>query len=180
MTAAMLTYGQARSWQRTNAVRMAEVPVEHAVSLPLPTRRWGGAGYAQFAAPAVRLPEQPVQNGAPDRWWVFDAQDGRLHIYACTSAVPFAAGQTFGAVALPPVTGTLDELRRKHGELDAALAAVIEDFFAERAGDPAARKHAAELLRDVIPQPLFPVYRALVPDFFAWLEAQAGWKGADR
>jgi hypothetical protein len=166
-----LTYQQAREQQRTHPVRVAEVPVEHAVSLPLPSLRFGVPAYAQFAAPALRSPDHPQQQGPPDRWWVLDARSGRLVVYALMSAVPFAVGASFGAVTLPPFGCSLDELRKRHAELDDLLGALSPLFLTGRPGEPAARKHARELLETVVRAPLLDRYRALAPDFFSWLEA---------
>jgi hypothetical protein len=166
-----LTYRQAREQQRSHPLRLAEVPVEHAVSLPLPTLRWGTPAYAQFAAPALRSPEGPQQEGPPDRWWALDARSGRLLVYALVSAVPFAAGAPLEAVTLPPAGCTLDELRRRHAQLEGVLGGLSPEFFAGRQGDPAARRQAADLLAAVIPAALLGRYRAFAPDFFAWLEA---------
>lgn len=174
MTAAnrpLLSYHQARNWQRSNPVRMAEVPVEHAVSLPIPTLRWGGPGYAQFANPASRRPERPVQLGKPDCWWVFDAGDGRLRLYARTSSIDFATGHAFASVDLPAVARTMGELRELHSDLESAMETVIDDFFAGRPGDPQSRKRTADLLTSIVPQPLVCVYTSLAPDFFSWLQA---------
>jgi hypothetical protein len=44
-------------------------------------------------------------------------------------------------------------------------------FFEGRAGDPAVRAELAAVLGELVPAPLVPRYRALTPDFWAWLEA---------
>ena len=56
---AYINYGEIRQRQRTHVLRQTEVPVDHAVSLPLPTLRWGRPAYACFASPAIRRPGQP-------------------------------------------------------------------------------------------------------------------------
>ena len=165
-----LRYSEVRSRQRTHPVRQAEVPVEHAVSLPLPTRRWAGAGFAYFAAPALRPPEGPTVQGAPDRWWVVDAHSGRLHVYALCAAVPFVERATWGELILPPTTRTLEELRQALQQIDAGMDAITLDFFEDRPGERAVRHALAESLRVHLPPPLQPQYRALAPDFFVWLE----------
>jgi hypothetical protein len=167
----LLTYSEVRNRQRTHPVRQSEVPVEHAVSLPVPSKRWLGPAYAFFAAPAARAPDRPQEQGPPDRWWVVDAHGGRLIVYALCAAVPFAPEAAFQAVTLPPVTRTLDELRAALKAIDALMDAAVPAFFAGQPGDPAARKALADALQAHLPQPLQPQYRALAPDFFAWLEA---------
>jgi hypothetical protein len=167
----LLSYSEARSRQRTHPLRQTEIPVEHAVSLPLPTRRWVGPGYAFFAAPSTRVPERPPVQGAPDRWWVVDAHGGRLILYALCAAVPFAPGTTWGDSDLPPVTRSLDELRGALQQIGVWMDAAAPEFFAGRPGDPALRLTLAEALKAHLPPPLQPQYRALAADFFAWLEA---------
>jgi hypothetical protein len=167
----LLSYGEVRSRQRTHALRQTEVPVEHAVSLPLPTRRWAGPGFAFFAAPALRAPDRPPVHGAPDRWWVVDARGGGLLVYALFAAVPFASSVAWGESELPPEARSLGELRQSLQQIEMQMDAVATDFFAGRPGDPAARRALAEALKVYLPALLQPQYRALAPDFFSWLEA---------
>jgi len=163
-----LTYQAARNL--VPRIRAAEVPVEHAISLPIPTRRWGVPGFAHFAAPALRDPEGPTRQSPPDRWWVIDARRSRLIVYALVSAVPFAPGVTFEACELHSAQHTLDELRQAHADLEQALDAVLVDFFLGQPGTAVARRLAAERLAKVVAEPLLPIYRALAPDFYAWLD----------
>jgi hypothetical protein len=157
--------------QRTHPLRLAEVPVEHAISLPLPTRRWGAPAYACFAAPAVRRPENPPQQSPPDRWWAMGAKNGRLLAYALCQAVPFADSSGWCTVTLPEVGLSLAELRQALADLEAQVTRLAPVFFNGERGDLAARKALSESLERCLPAPLLPQYRALVPDFFAWLEA---------
>jgi hypothetical protein len=168
---ALLPYRQVRERQRTHPIRLAEVPVESALSLPMPTLRWGVPAYAQFAAPAVRLPEKPSEQGPPDRWWAVDARSGHLLVYARTQAIPFAPDRAFETVTLPPTGHSLDAMREILAELDTSMEAVAPEFFAGRPGAADLRSRAAERLRSAIPAPVFPRYRALAPDFVSWLEA---------
>ena len=165
-----LTFGQALDLQRTHPVRRTEVPVEFALSLPVPTCRWRQPSYAQFAAPMVRRPEEVPICSAPDRWWALDAASGQLMVYARVTVFPLASDLTFEASPLPPAAPTLAELRRLNSELAQALDGVIPDFFAGQPGDPAAWRRVAELMKAVIPAPLWPLYLALAPDFFHRLQ----------
>lgn len=168
-TPGQMTYARVR--QQHLRIRMAEVPVEHAVSLPMPTLRWGTAGFGYFASPALRNPEGPTKLGSPDRWWVIDAGRGRLVVYALTSALPFDSTRTF-----PPVEGgvpvqSIAEIRQLQLDFDGAVDHVLDDFFAGRDVDSTARQRVLELLAKLVQPPLMDVYRALAPDFFAWLDA---------
>lgn len=167
----LLTFSEIRARQRNHVVRQAEIPVEYSVSLPLPTRRAGLPSYAFFAAAAQRRPEQPTIEDVPDRWCLLDAAGGRLLLYALCQVVPFAPGASFAPVTLPLVTRSIEAIRTALRELEAALDGVVGDFFAGRPGAPVARMDALTRLEDYLPAPLLPTYRALVPDFFTWLEA---------
>src|SRR5215470_12331995 len=88
----LLSFSQIRERQKTHPLRQSEVPVEHAVSLPLPTKRWGEPAYAFFASPAFRIPGKPVEQGPPDRWWAVKAHGGAIMIYALWSVVRYTEG----------------------------------------------------------------------------------------
>ena len=66
------------------------VPIEHAVSLPMPTMRWSSPVFAVFAGPALRRPGRPLELHPPDRWWAVDAESGDLVAYALTSHIALA------------------------------------------------------------------------------------------
>lgn len=166
-----ISLAEARERMRTHPLRLAEVPIEHAVSMPLPTRRFGLPGFAFFAAAALRQPGKPVHQQPPDRWWVVDAAGGRVLVYALTRVAPFAEGAAWAACELPPVGGTLSELRQRQAEAEKALAPLAAAFFAGAAADAAERRAGLAHLLGLLPPPLLPQYRALAPDFFAWLES---------
>src|SRR5437870_13877920 len=104
-----LSYKDMRKRQRTDMLRQSEIPVEHAVSLPMPTKRWLGPTYASFARPALRRPGQPMEQGAPDRWGVVDAHGGRLIIYALWRVMAFAQGVSWTTITLPRTEQTIAE-----------------------------------------------------------------------
>jgi hypothetical protein len=164
--------GYTRAWDvlKVHPFRGAEVPVEHALSLPLPTTRAGGPGYAQFAAPCLRKPgESPVQS-APDRWWILDAASKAIRLYARTAAVPF--GDTaFARQELPSPAPDLPTLLGWQRELFTSLDAAVGPFFAGTPADPTAARELLGRFTRLTPAPLVPVYRDLAPDFFQWLEA---------
>lgn len=162
-----LTYRQVRT--NVQRVRAAEVPVEHYVSLAIPTVRGNIAGFAHFAAPAIRRPEGPVQLGSPDRWWVSDARRGQLMIYALTSVQHFATDVTFAPVELDAESQTMDELRQLHSNLNAVVDRLLPNFFRGQTGDVVVREEARTILAKAIPVQLMPIYLALAPDFFTWL-----------
>jgi len=159
----LLTYSNVRNRLRTHMLRQTEIPVEHAVSLPLPTTRWLGPGYAFFASPALRQPGQPVEQGAPDRWWVVDAYGGRLIAYTLWKALPYADGVQWTTVQLPPPAVSLDELRQALVNIERLMEALVPTFFAGEVGEAGARKALAEALKVHLPAPLLPQYRAWRP-----------------
>lgn len=177
----ILSYSEIRKRQRTHMLRQMEVPTEHTVSLPLPTRRWGAPAYACFASPALRRPGTPAVQGAPDRWWVVDARNGHLVVFALWTAVPFAPGAQWDSATLPPPTGGIGEVKSLVETIELLMEALAPAFFTDQPGDAEAMQALAQALRAHVPEPLWPQYQALVPDFFAWLgvwgEAKGGSDG---
>ena len=147
------------------------MPVEYAISLPLPTLRAGQPGYAFFASPAVRRPGAPMQQGAPDRWWVSDARNGQTLLFAHCKAQPFAPDTSFNTETLPVPTLGLAEMLATMARLTQQVTAIAPHFFTGDPGDPTSRAQTRDALLAVIPAPLLPQYRALVPDFMKWLDA---------
>jgi hypothetical protein len=166
-----LTLTEARDRLRTHPLRLAEVPVEHAISFPLPTRRWGGPGYAFFASPVRRQPGAAPVHSPPQSWWVLDARGGRVLVYARMKALAFADGAgDWEPATLSPVTVPMAELRQAMVDLEQTLSGLAPAFFADEPGDAVARQKVQAGLGRLIPEVLLPQYRALAPDFFAWLE----------
>jgi hypothetical protein len=173
-----LTFKEVRERLKTHALRVTEIPVEHAISLPLPTKRWGGPGYALFASPALRRPGQPLEQGAPDRWWVIDAFTGRLLVYAMAKAIPIDEKSALTTVSIPPLAGSVEEARRGATRVEELLDRLSPDFFRGEAGDQTARGELKQALGTALPPALQLQHRALVPDFFAWLEFDSGHQAA--
>lgn len=164
-----ISYGEIRKRQRTHMLRQTEVPVEHAVSLPFPTLRWGLPAYACFASPAIRRPGQPAEQEPPDRWWAVDAATGHLVVYARWSAVPFAGDVAWIRVSLPAPSGSIAALQSLMQTVDLLMESLAPAFFAGQPGDAQARQALASALAAFIAEPLWPQVQALAPDFFAWL-----------
>lgn len=163
-----MTYRRALEWSRSAAVRLAEVPLEHAVSLPLPTRRRGVAAYVQFAAPALRIPDQGVVQDAPDRWWLLAARGGYLLAYALVASIDLVPQQTFGRSELAPATDSVAQRRAALAAFSAAMESAAVDFFDGRAATAQQQEALQQLLRAVVPDALLAQHRAYAPDFFSW------------
>jgi hypothetical protein len=171
-TVALLGYGQARAEFAGHPLSIAEIPVEHEISLPVPTRRFGEPGYAWFAAPARRRPGQPLVLGAPDRWWVLGAARRGLLAYARTAAVPFAAEPLIPQRAeLPPVTRGLEAITEDLRLLESLGERAAPAFFAGEPGDPALRADLLAVLTAHVTPLVIGWYQALAPDFFGWLQS---------
>jgi hypothetical protein len=151
-------------------LRQAEIPVEHAISLPLPTKRLPDPGYVFFASPAIRSPKEPIEQGAPDRWWVVDARNGRLMIYALWKVMPFDRSVSWTTQTLPIPVQTLEEQQAALESIESLIDTLAVAFFTNEAGEQAMRKALLEALETFLPAPLLPQYRTFAPDFFAWLE----------
>lgn len=164
-----LTYAEALAWSRDHALRLSEVPVEHAISLPLPTRRYGTPGFTQFAAPARRSPGQPTLQSPPDRWWIFAAEGGRLMAYALTAVFPVPGQDGFADVEANPPSPSVAALRAALDAFAADMEPAVVDFFDGRpAADADRLLHG---LATLVPPAVAPQYEALAPDFFQWLRA---------
>ncbi|WP_030774636.1 MULTISPECIES: hypothetical protein [unclassified Streptomyces] len=165
-------YEQIRKEFAEHPLRRSEVPVEHFVSPPLPTLRWGVPGFAVFASPALRRPRQPLQVDAPDRWWALAAGGGgALLVYATTRALPSSAsGAPGGPVTVARTGRPISALREDQRLLDDLLDRCLPDFFAARSGDPGERAELASMLPLLLAPELTPWARDLTPDFFSWLE----------
>jgi hypothetical protein len=166
-----LSYKEVMKRHHTATLRQAEIPIEHAVSLPMPTKRWLGPAYTFFASPALRRPGQPMEQGVPDRWWVIDAHGGHLIIYTLWRVMAYAQGVSWTTVTLPRVTQSIAEQQAKVETVELLMETLVPAFFANEQGEASTRKALLEVLQTYIPAPLLPQYRALTPDFFAWLEA---------
>ncbi len=169
----ILPYSEIRERMRAHPLRQVEIPVEHAVSLAMPTRRFGAPGYAYFASPTTRRVGEPVRQSPPDRWWVLSAQTGRLLIYSLVEVQPFAEPE-WAACQLPPVLLSVAELRQALENIEQLLDQVVPGFFAGRAGDRATLRALSDLLAVHLPVPMLPQYKALAADFFAWLDFGEG------
>lgn len=147
------------------------IPLEHSVSLPLPTRRVGTAGYAFFASPALRQPGFPLQQAAPDRWWIVNAHNGTLALYAPYSVFPFAENADWGQMALLPTGKSRSEREEIKSTISLLMDTLAPAFFAGDTIGASSRKSLLDALMAYLPEPLLPQYKALAPDFFAWLQA---------
>lgn len=164
-----LSYTEFLQKERDLPVRQYEIPLEHAISLPMPTKRWGVPGYAAFSSPALRRPGQLVEQGPPHRWWVVDARTGRLIIYALWKAIQYAQGVNWTTVRLPSVNCTMDEWRQRLSNIKELMDKLVSPFFVGTPGDANTRRELADALKVYLPDPILPQYQVLTPDFFAWL-----------
>jgi hypothetical protein len=171
-TVALLRYSQARTELASHPLSVAEIPVGHEISLPVPTLRFGQPGYAWFAAPARRRPGQPLVLGAPDRWWVLGAARRGLVAYARAAAVPFTSEPLAPQRAeLPPVTRDLEAIAEDLRLLDSLGDRAVPGFFAGEPGDPELRADLLAVLTAHVTPLITGWYRALAPDFFGWLDS---------
>ena len=159
-----------RKNQRVHLLRQTEIPVEHAISLPLPTKRLPDPGYVFFASPAIRRPKEPMEQGAPDRWWIVDAHNGQLMIYVLWEVMPFTRGGSWTTQTLPARIQTLEEQQAALESIESLIDTLTVAFFTNEAGEQATCKALLEALETFLPAPLLPQYRTFASDFFAWLE----------
>jgi hypothetical protein len=168
---ALLPYAKAWDWSKSHALRLSEVPVEHAVYPPLPTKARGPAAYIQAAAPALRRFGQPVSQGAPDRWWLFDARGGRLLQYALTVVAPLSADSALGPCEYVSPAASVEALRADQAALADAMGPAAQAFFEGHPAAPGQGARILALLAATTAVVLIAQYRVIAPDFFAWLDA---------
>jgi len=167
-----LNYEQILDKFRRGAVKQETIPVEHEISLVLPTHRFGTPAYAGFASAALRRPGLPVTQGAPDRWFGLDAKNGTCLLFARTSIHSFAPSYlVFDTVEVTRTGMSFEEGRAARSELTEALNTLSPQFLSFEAGDPLERHKALEMLQKLVSRELWPRYNALVGDFFEWLGA---------
>lgn len=170
MTLTRISYPQIRT--AFDRVRQATgTPVQHEVSLPVPSLRWDRAVFAGFAGPARHQPGQPVEFATPDRWWTVDAGSGRLVSYALVSFLPFPGDLAAGPVTRPRTgrgaAAATQDLRQLTARMQDASAA-----FLARSGPGAETPLLVESLQTHLAPGELQWYRALAPDFFDWLEVR--------
>jgi len=169
-TPVFLTCTEIRRRLRTHFLIQSEVPTEHAISFPLPTRRSGNPGYALFASPAFRLAGRPMEQGAPDRWWVLNAYSGHLEIYALWSVIHFADATWASQVVHPPFPSVAG-MREALSKIETGLNTFSPIFFSGGVVSQSDRFALKQSLESVLAAEILPQYRGLVPDFWAWLES---------
>lgn len=166
----ILTYSDLRQRERSLELHKTEMPIEHDKSLPMPSLRWGLPLYACFASPALLRPGQPKEVGAPDRWWLVDAQHGRLLLYARWQVLPYAQNVQWKSVILPLEKRTIAELKTLISQIEQLLNTAVPVFFAGSFLDQPTRTALLAALHAYIPVPIWAYYQTLTPDFFAWMQ----------
>lgn len=151
-------------------VRADHVPVEYAVSLPMPTLRWTKPSIAGFAGPAARTPGRPLRLAPPDRWWAVDIHSRELVCYALTEAVPFGLPADADSIEVDHGDRTIEAMQENLRTLDELMDRAIGHFFHGTTSEPAVRADLTAVLAAAVTDSALPWYRALAPDFFSWLD----------
>jgi hypothetical protein len=166
-----LTLAEVMERQKTHWLRQAEVPLEHYVSILLPTTRWSEAGFACYAAPALRRRGEPTRVSPPDRYWAVAANGGRLLVYALCAAVPYADDLPAEPQVVPVPQGSIAELKEQLAEIGELAGFLAPRFFAGQPGDHERRRELVALLQAHLPGRLWDWQQALTSDFLRWLTA---------
>lgn len=165
------SYQSIREAVERHPVRTAEVPLQHEVSLPVPTMRWGSPVYVVFAMPASRQPGAPKRLGVPDRWWSVDAKTSRLKGYNTVDTVPLAELVDPQQIEIAPSARSLDahlqDLKALGDLMDAAIHSFVPNEIATNNEELADLR---SVWNAVTPREMGAWYAALVPDFFQWLD----------
>jgi len=167
--AVRLQWSQMQELMRTHWLRRSDIPAEAAVSLPLPTLRFGGPGFQFHAGAMLRDPAGTIRREPPDCHWAFAAQGGRLLYYARSRAIPLEpAGAGWTAVSMDRPSLDVRALRERFQAFGPIMDQACERFF-----DGAPADFAADLLAELellAGPPVMPFYRAMAPDFWQWLD----------
>lgn len=163
-----LTWSGCRALLKDHWLCRSEIPLGHIVSLPLPTMRLGAPGFAFHAVAPVREPSQPWRLSPPDRHGVVAASGAALLLYARTSALPLAAQGTVWSTVSPLASKESPQvLNARLLSLEPIMDQAAEAFF------NGASAHLGPMLASeleaVVGSAVFPFYRAMAPDFIAWL-----------
>ena len=165
----LLTFSEVLARWRAHPLRQSEIPIEHEVSLPIPTKRWGEPAYVFFAAPGVREKGRRSQTGAPDRWWAIAAHGGRVLAYALLDVVPLVDVPRSEREAAAGSPATVAEHRQRLSTIEALMDTLALAFFEGRQPDEALKGTLATTLAAHVGAERLDGYRAFAPDFMAWL-----------
>jgi hypothetical protein len=168
-----LSYVEARTQFQTHPMRVSEIPVEYAISLPIPTLRYQTPGYGGFAGAARRAPNQPLELRPPDRWWVLSADRRGLLAYSLVAAVPFSNEPSGQMAVRPPADRSVAAIQEDLRLLDALMDRAAGDFFAARPAGVDLATDLIAVLSALVPKGAVDWYRRLAYDFFDWLAASA-------
>jgi hypothetical protein len=166
----LLTYAEARKALDRHPLRSRDVPMEYQVALPVPSLRWGPPAYAVFAGAAGRRPGMPRHLAVPDRWWAIDARSGRLLVFADTALIPFADADLGESVTVAPTGRSARAVLAEIAALAELMELAVPAFFDGVAPDPTLATDLRHRWQAVLPADTARWYRALAPDFFAWLD----------
>ena len=166
-----LTLAEVMERQKTHWLRRAEVPLEHHVSILLPTKRWSEAGFACYAGPALRRPGEPTRVSRPDRYWAVAANGGRLLVYALCAAAPYAEDLPAEPQVVPAPQGSIAELKEQLAEIGELAGLLAPRFFDGQPGDQERRRELMALLQAQLPGRLWDWQQGLTGDFLGWLTA---------
>jgi hypothetical protein len=150
----------------------SEVPIQSYVSIPLPTRRFGPCAFASFPCPEHLAIGQKPEIAPPDRWWLFDERAEHLLCYSITAVTPFAQPMPPPGINDASAKVSVDEKARLLTELEATIDEIAPAFFKGDASSTEQRSDISVRLSNYVGAEILPYYKALAPDFFAWLDAK--------
>jgi hypothetical protein len=159
---------------REHAVTVSE---QERQSLPIPTRKYGGAAVAFFFAPAFVRPREAAQLQPPSYLIVLKT-DGSVVQSRPVTPADFGQfqkpGDIIGTYGMPS-GWTFDTYSKKYARLLECLDALMP-YFASGA-TPADKRLASECfsLESELMEPPFEVYyRSIGSDFLNWLKSVSG------
>lgn len=168
-----LPYSKLRMHSHGGIFRQNEIPVGHIISLPLPTLRFGVPGYILFAAPALRSPGEATRQFPPDRWWVLDAGNAHVLVYAQTKSLPMSGGAIFEEIEIPPSSQTIREMKAELEQIEKLMDQVAPIFFTGKQVESSVNDQLRQHLNGALPRQIQGIYQSMAPDFYQWLTQPA-------
>lgn len=165
-----LGYSEIHSRTIRHPLIASELPTGYVTSLGLPTKRWHVAAYAYFSSPATTPREGVYTQSPPAMWWIIDAKNADLLVYARVTAMPFARDEDLGEpVSIVSAGETLQAFNSRRERIWELIEMTATSFFDDRPADTDLKHELAALLRRHIPGAVVRYYELLSSDFFRWL-----------
>jgi len=157
-----------RAWER-HPLRIAVVPLERWISLPMPTMHYGRPAYVFFSASNPSPLAERKRIGPPDRWWVLAADHAEPMLFALCSVLPLGGREWSPTPLGEDSERTLEQIEVGYAQLQRAMDVVSVAFLSGGEASESSKCEVLTQLRSQLPESILEQHRAAAPDFFRWL-----------